>query len=97
MKRSPAVNQELYGLADRSRAVPTRYAAQPQGVCSLEAFTVATDRRHVRRELSAAELDYLLDFVETYTTENHNLSGADRTIAYRVALALAFGPVSYAA
>jgi hypothetical protein len=57
---------------------------------ALKGFNEATDRRHVRRELSSDELDYLLRFVANYTTDNHNLSGEDRAIAYRVALGTGF-------
>jgi integrase len=52
----------------------------------LKGFNAETDRRHVRRELTADELNYLLQHVGSYTTANHNLAGADREMAYRVAL-----------
>lgn len=56
----------------------------------LGAFNTATDRRHVRRELTADELAYLLEFVASYTTDNHNLAGVERAMAYRVALGTGF-------
>jgi integrase len=56
----------------------------------LAAFNEATDRRHVRRELSSEELDYLLAFVRTYTNENHNLPGPDRELIYRLAVGTGF-------
>ena len=55
-------------------------------LCGLEAFNAETDRRHIRRELTPEELVYLLGFVEGYTTPNHNLSGPDRSMVYRLAV-----------
>jgi len=60
--------------------------ATSDALCGLEGFNTETDRRHVRRELTPEELVYLLRFVERYTTPNHNLTGPDRSMVYRLAV-----------
>jgi len=56
----------------------------------LQQYNAATDPRHVRRELTPEEINYLLRFVEGHTHRNHNLVGPDRAMAYRVALGTGF-------
>jgi len=52
----------------------------------LSAFNEATDRRHVRRELSTDEINWLLQETAKHTRPEHNLPGTDRAMAYRLAL-----------
>ena len=59
-------------------------------LAGLSLFNEATDRRHVRRELTPEELTYLLWFVETRTMAAHNMSGPDRAMLYRTALGTGF-------
>ena len=59
-------------------------------LATLQAYNAATDRRHVRRELTCEELACLLQFVETHTTEAHNMPGQDRAMLYRLALGTGF-------
>ena len=44
-------------------------------LCALSLYNEQTDRRHVRRELTPDEIQYLLKFVESRTMPNHNMSG----------------------
>ena len=60
-------------------------------ISSLEAYNTATDDpRHERRELTVAEILWLLPFVEGHTLPTHNLTGPDRAICYRLALGTGF-------
>jgi len=52
----------------------------------LRGFNEETDRRHLRRELTAEEIGYLLRHVETFTTPMHNLAGPNRAMLLRLAL-----------
>jgi site-specific recombinase XerD len=56
----------------------------------LERYSTDVDRRHVRRELTPEELNFLLPFVERHTLPAHNLPGPDRAVAYRVAIGTGF-------
>ena len=58
---------------------------------TLEAYNTATDDpRHERRELTVAEILWLLPFVEGHTLPTHNLTGPDQAICYRLALGTSF-------
>ena len=59
-------------------------------LAGLSQFNEATDRRHVRRELTPEELAYLLPHVERNPKANFCLSGPVRAMAYRVALGTGF-------
>ena len=57
----------------------------------MKAFNAESDPRHVRREATHEEVDYLLRFVEGYKhPEQHHITGPDRARAYRVALGTGF-------
>ena len=59
-------------------------------LASIKSFNEETDKRHLRREMSEDEIAFLLGFVEGYTTSRHNLSGTDRAMVYRLAMATGF-------
>ncbi len=59
-------------------------------LCSLSLYNEQTDRRHVRRELTPEEINYLLRFVEMRTMPNHCMPGPDRAMVYRVACGTGF-------
>jgi site-specific recombinase XerD len=59
-------------------------------LAGLSQFNEATDRRHVRRELTPEELAFLLPHVERDPKGNFCLSGPVRAMAYRVALGTGF-------
>jgi len=59
-------------------------------LAGLSQYNEATDRRHVRRELTPDESAYLLAHVERNGGENYRLSGPVRAMAYRVALGTGF-------
>ena len=54
---------------------------------SLKAYNAKEHKaRHARRDVTPEELEYLLWFVEQYTTPTHRMPGPDRAVLYRVAL-----------
>jgi integrase len=59
-------------------------------LAGMTGYNDQTDRRHVRREVWAAELTYLLQHVEQDQRAGFNLAGPDRAILYRVALGTGF-------
>ena len=59
-------------------------------LAGLSQFNEETDRQHIRRELTSAELAYLLAHVEKNPKPNFRLSGQVRAMAYRVALGTGF-------
>ena len=59
-------------------------------LATLARFNEETDRRHVRRELTADEAAYLVSFVEGRTVVNQALPGPARAMVYRLALGTGF-------
>ena len=59
-------------------------------LCALESFNEETDLRHVRRELRPEEVTRLLASAEKRTRPEHNLTGPDRAMIYRLALGTGF-------
>jgi integrase len=59
-------------------------------LCGEDGYNEAADRRHVRRELSESEINWLLSTAEKFTLPEHRMTGPDRAIAYRVALGTGF-------
>ena len=60
-------------------------------VCDgFELLSEQDDRRRERRELSSEEMFWLLSETEKYTSPQHQISGPDRAMAYRVAFGTGF-------
>jgi integrase len=56
----------------------------------LGLYNAATDRRHIRREMSAEEVQWLLDVTEARTLRGHGAPGPTRAMCYRLAAATGF-------
>ena len=56
----------------------------------LGLYNAATDRRHIRREMSAEEVRWLLDVTEQRTIREHGAPGPTRAMCYRLAAATGF-------
>jgi integrase len=56
----------------------------------LGLFNAETDRRHVRREMAAEEVRWLLDVTEQRTLPEHGAPGPTRAMCYRLAAATGF-------
>ena len=83
-------NAYLQSVTAFTRWLWTEKRTPDDALVGLKSFNEATDRRHVRRELTFDEISYLIPWVEGYTTQNHNLTGPHRAMAYRVALGTGF-------
>ncbi len=55
-------------------------------IAHLDGLNVKTDRRRVRRALSAEEIRWLLDVTRNHGAECHGMSGPARAMLYRVAV-----------
>ncbi len=83
-------NSHLRSVKSFTRWLWKERRAADDALAGLSQFNEATDRRHVRRELTPDELAYLLAHVERTPKENFRLSGPVRATAYRVALGTGF-------
>jgi len=59
-------------------------------LADLTRFNEATDPRHVRREMVPEEIAWLLRVTEGRTLPEHEISGRERAMVYRVALGTGF-------
>ena len=89
-KRLRTCNAYLRSVKAFTRWLRDEKRAPDDNLVALAGFNADTDRRYIRREMAPEELAYLLATVETYTMPQHNLSGRDRAMAYRVALGTGF-------
>jgi integrase len=64
--------------------------APDDALLDLGLFNAATDRRHIRREMSTEEVQWLLDVTEKRTLPSHGAPGPTRAMCYRVAAATGF-------
>ena len=54
-------------------------------ITNISAYNIAADRRHVRRSLTETEINQLIT-VTAQSNKHHGLSGAERSLLYRLAL-----------
>jgi len=83
-------NSYLRDIKALSRWLWRERRTPDDALAGLSQFNEATDRRHVRRELTPDESAYLLAHVERDTNPCFNLAGPDRAILYRLALGTGF-------
>jgi len=83
-------NSHLTSIKSFSRWLWKHKRLADDPLCALEGFNQETDPRHVRREMSPEETARLLVSTENRTRPEHNLSGPDRAMVYRLALGTGF-------
>jgi integrase/recombinase XerD len=83
-------NAVLRAMKGFSRWLQRQRLTAEDALLGLEMFNAATDRRHIRRELSAAEVQRLLDVAERRTLPENGAPGPTRAMCYRVAAATGF-------
>jgi len=83
-------NAYLRAIKQFSRWLWKEKRSADDPLTGLARFNEQEDQRHVRREMTAHEVAYLLEFTEGHTTANHNLTGRDRAMLYRLAFGTGF-------
>ena len=83
-------NAYLRSIKSFTRWLRHEQRSQDDPLAGLRAFNESTDKRHIRRELSADEIQWLLTVTEQQDRTNYNLDGQTRAMAYRVALGTGF-------
>ena len=83
-------NAHLRSIKGFARWLHRQRLTAEDALLGLPLFNAATDRRHIRREMSAAEVHRLLDATERRTLPEHGASGPTRAMCYRVAAATGF-------
>ena len=78
-------NSYLRSVKGFSRWLFKQRLTAEDALLDLGLFNAATDRRHVRRELTADEVLWLLDVTEQRTLPEHGAPGPTRAMCYRVA------------
>ncbi len=83
-------NGHLRSIKGFSRWLWKQRLAPEDALLDLGLFNAATDRRHVRREMTAEEVQWLLDATERRTIREHGAPGPTRAMCYRLAAATGF-------
>ncbi len=83
-------NGYLRSMKGFSRWLWEQRRTPEDGLLGLGLFNAATDRRHVRREMTADEVRWLLDATERRTTPDHGAPGPVRAMCYRLAAATGY-------
>ena len=83
-------NSYLTSIKAFTRWLKEKKRAVDDSLCGEDGLNEASDRRHVRRELSGEEVECLLRETATYTRPEHRMTGPDRAMAYRLALGTGF-------
>ena len=83
-------NGHLRSVKGFSRWLWKQRLAPDDALLDLGLFNAATDRRHIRREMSTEEVQWLLDVTEKRTLPSHGAPGPTRAMCYRVAAATGF-------
>ncbi len=83
-------NAHLRSIKGFARWLHRQRLTAEDALLGLPLFNAATDRRHIRREMSAAEVQRLLDVTERRTLPEHGAPGPTRAMCYRVAAATGF-------
>ena len=78
-------NSYLRSLKGFSRWLFRQRLTAEDALLDLDLFNAATDRRHIRREMSADEVQWLLGVAEQRTLPEHGAPGPTRAMVYRVA------------
>ena len=78
-------NSYLRSLKGFSRWLFRQRLTAEDALLDLDLFNAATDRRHIRREMSADEVQWLLGVTEQRTLPEHGAPGPTRAMVYRVA------------
>ena len=83
-------NAHIRSLKGFSRWLWKQRLTPEDALLDLGLHNAATDRRHVRREMSADEVRWLLDVTEQRIRPEHGADGPTRAMCYRVAAATGF-------
>ncbi len=83
-------NAHLRSIKSFTRWLWREKRTPDDALAGLSAFNETTDRRHIRRELTPDEIQWLLTTVEKQDLPNFKLDGMTRAMAYRVALGTGF-------
>jgi integrase len=83
-------NSHIRSMKGFSRWLWKQRLTPEDALLDLGLHNAATDRRHVRREMSADEVRWLLDVTEQRTLPEHGADGPTRAMCYRVAAATGF-------
>ncbi len=83
-------NGYLRSVKGFSRWLWAQRLTPEDALLGLGLFNAATDRRHIRREMEADAVRWLLDVTEGRTTPDHGAPGPTRAMCYRVAAATGF-------
>ncbi len=83
-------NGHLRSVKGFSRWLWKQRLTTEDALLDLGLFNAATDRRHIRREMGAEEVGWLLDVTEQRTLPEHGAPGPTRAMCYRLAAATGF-------
>jgi integrase len=83
-------NAHLRSVKGFSRWLWKQRLAPEDSLLDLGLYNAATDRRHIRREMAAEEVRWLLDATEQRTIREHGAPGPTRAMCYRLAAATGF-------
>ena len=83
-------NGHLRSVKGFSRWLWKQRLAPEDALLDLGLFNAETDRRHIRREMSAEEVQMLLAVTEQRTLREHGAPGPTRAMCYRLAAATGF-------
>ena len=83
-------NRSITAVKSFSRWLRRDKRTRDNALVDLARFNEATDPRHVRRELLPEEIAGLLRVTEGRTLPEHEITGPDRAMVYRVALGTGF-------
>ena len=83
-------NAHLRSVKGFSRWLWKQRLTPEDALLDLGLYNAATDRRHIRREMSAEEVRWLLDVTEQRTIREHGAPGPTRAMCYRLAAATGF-------
>jgi integrase len=83
-------NAHLRSVKGFSRWLWKQRLTPDDALLDLGLYNAATDRRHIRREMSREEVQWLLDVTEQRSLPGHGAPGPTRAMCYRVAAATGF-------
>jgi integrase len=83
-------NSHLRSMKGFSRWLWKQRLTPEDALLDLSLYNAATDRRHIRREMAAEEVHWLLDVTEQRTLPEHGAPGPTRAMCYRLAAATGF-------
>ncbi len=83
-------NGHLRSVKGFSRWLWKQRLTPEDALLDLGLFNAETDRRHIRREMAAEEVHWLLDVTEQRTLPEHGAPGPTRAMCYRLAAATGF-------